>query len=120
MIEFMPESKANVVGVRASGPLTDADYKTKLIPKLDSLFKQYGKIKVLFFMDETFEGWNLDAAWDDASLGLQHRADFDKIAVVGGPAWVEWCVKLAGFLLKGEVQTFRRDQLKDAWRWIGV
>lgn len=118
MIEFMPESIGSAIGIRAGGKLTDADYKRDLIPRLDTLFNKHGKLRVLFFMDETFNGWDLEAAWDDASLGLRHRADFEKIAVVGGPAWVEWCIKFAGFLMKGEIRTFGRDQLTAAWEWI--
>jgi len=118
MIEFMPDSSGNIVGIHAGGRLSDADYKHVLLPRLEALFAQHGKLRVLFLMDETFEGWNLEAAWDDASIGLQHRSDFEKIAVVGGPAWMEWCVKLAGFLMKGEVRTFPREQLSAAWDWV--
>lgn len=118
VIEIMPESSGNVLGVRASGKLTDAEYKQLLIPKLEALFEQYGKLNVLFYMDEAFEGWNLEAAWDDASYGLKHRADFDKLAVVGGPAWVEWCIKLSGFLMKGEIKIFPVKRLEQAWKWI--
>lgn len=118
MIEFMTESSGNVLGVKANGRLTDADYKNILIPKLESLFQQHGKLKVLFLMDEGFEGWDLEAAWDDTSYGLKHRADFDRLAVVGGPAWVEWCVKLGGFLMKGDIRVFPAKNLADAWQWV--
>jgi len=118
MIEFMSESDRNIVGIRASGRLTDADYKRDLTPRLESLFNQFGQLSILLFLEDSFEGWDLQAAWDDASLGIRHRADFDKIAVVGAPAWVEWCIRLAGFLMKGEIRTFRSDQLIAAWKWI--
>ena len=118
MIEIMPQSDGNIVGVKASGKLTDTEYKQVLIPKLEALFDQYGELAVLFYMDETFVGWDLEAAWDDASYGLKHRADFSKLAIVGGPAWVEWCVKLSGFLMKGEIRIFAADQLDRAWAWI--
>lgn len=118
MIEFMAESSGRVLGVKASGKLTDEDYTRVLIPRLESLFKEHGKLNVLFYMDETFEGWDLEAAWDDASYGLKHRADFDRLAVVGGPAWVEWCIKLCGFLMKGETKVFPADQLDSAWAWV--
>ena len=118
MIEFMPESSGNVVGVKTIGTLTDTDYKDTLIPKLESLFQQYGKLNVLIYMGKDFEGWDLKAAWDDASFGLKHRADFEKLAVVGGPGWVEWCIKLSGFLMKGEIKTFSLDSLDEAWGWI--
>jgi len=118
MIEFMAESTGNVLGIKATGRLTDADYKQTLIPKLESLFAKEGKLNVLFFMDEGFKGWDLEAAWDDASYGLRHGADFEKLAVVGGPAWVDWCIKLSGFLMKGEIRLFPREELDEAWAWI--
>jgi hypothetical protein len=118
MIEFMPESSGEVLGVTAHGKLTDADYKQTLIPRFDSLLQQHGNLKVLFYMADDFEGWDLEAAWDDASYGLKHRADFERMAVVGGPDWVDWCIKWAGFLMKGEIKVFPADQLDQAWTWV--
>ena len=118
MIEIMAESSGSVLGLRASGKLTHDDYQRVLIPHLDSLFRQHGKLNLLFLMDEDFAGWELDAAWDDARYGLRHNADFGKLAVVGGPAWVERCIRLAGFLMKGEIRTFSSRQVAQAWDWI--
>ncbi len=118
MFEFLPESAGNVVGIRVSGKLTDADYKQVLIPRLQALFSQHGKLKLLFHMASSFEGWDLSAAWADASYGLEHRADFDKLAVVGGPTWVELCIKLSGFLMKGEIKLFPAEELESAWAWL--
>lgn len=118
MIEFMSESAGNTIGIRASGKLTKADYETTLIPQLTELFKAHGKLNIVFYMDDAFEGWDLEAAWDDASYGLMHHADFARLAVVGGPVWVDWCIKLSGFLMKGEIKVFPSDQLDQAWQWL--
>lgn len=118
MIEFMPESKANLVGIRAGGTLTDADYKAVLIPRLEALFEAHGVLDLLILFDESFKGWNLEAAWDDVSLGLRHRADFRKMALVGGPRWVELTMKLSAFLMTGEVRMFPADRLDEAWKWV--
>jgi len=118
MFTIMPESEGAVVGVRATGKLTDADYKETLIPQLEKLFAEHGALNVLFYMDDGFDGWELTAAWDDAVFGLGHRADFGKLAVVGGPAWVEWCIKACGFLMKGEIRVFPAAELDAAWRWV--
>ena len=118
MIEFLSSGTDNIVGIQVSGKLTDKDYKETLIPKLEALFKQHAKLKVLLYMDEGFEGWDLDAAWDDAALGLSHRNDFEKMALVGAPRWVEWGFKLSGFLMAGDLRIFEGDQLDDAWAWV--
>lgn len=118
MIEFMDENTGKYMGVRISGLLTDKDYKDVLIPRLEKAFQEEGKLDFLVYMDEGFEGWDAHAAWDDMTFGLEHAADFDKLAIVGGPKWVEWCVKACGFLFKGEVKTYPVDKLEDAWKWI--
>lgn len=118
MIEILPKSAGNILGLRASGTLSDVDYRETLIPLLESLFAKHGKVNILFFMDEAFHGWDLKAAWDDAAYGLKHRADFGKLALVGGPDWVHWCVRLSGFLIKGEIRIFPVDELDQAWTWV--
>lgn len=118
MFTFMPESEGAVVGIHATGKLRDSDYKQTLIPGLEKLFDEHGTLNVLFYMDNSFEGWELSAAWDDAAFGLGHRADFRKLAVVGGPEWIEWCIKACGFLMKGEIRVFPANQLDAAWSWV--
>lgn len=118
MIEVLPESHGNVLGIRGLGKLTDSDYKEVLIPRLQAVIDEHGKARCLFTMGEDFHGWDLEAAWDDAKFGLQHRNDFEKVAVVGGPKWVEWGAKLGGLVISGEVKTFSQDQLEEAWKWI--
>jgi hypothetical protein len=119
MIEFMHEGNGNVVGIRASRRLTDADYRHVLIPRLQSRFEQFGTLRVLFLMDETFTGWDPRATWHDTVLNLRHRADLERIVIVGGPRCEQWCAKLTGRVMKGELRTFRRGQLSEAWAWIG-
>ncbi|MFZ2101096.1 MAG: STAS/SEC14 domain-containing protein [Oricola sp.] len=118
MIEFMDESTGKFVGIRASGKLTDADYKNILIPRVETLLGEHGKLDILFLFDEDFQGWDLHAAWDDMSFGMSHSAGFEKLAVVGGPAWVSRGIKALAFLLKGEVRTYPADKLEAAWEWI--
>lgn len=47
MIEFMKESSGNIVGIRATGKLTDADYDKVLVPHLEYLFERFGKLRAL-------------------------------------------------------------------------
>jgi len=116
MLEIMPRSAGRLVGVHATGRLARPDYDA-LLPKLEALFAEHGTLDMVFYMDDKFEGWDLAAAWDDAALGLHHRSDFGRLAVVGGPEWVNWCIRLSGFLMKGEIRIFPGDQLEEAWTW---
>jgi hypothetical protein len=117
MIKVMPEVDG-VVEIHAGGKLTHADYKDVLIPRLEALTPGGRKLRVLMLMDQTFTGWDLDSAWDNSVMDFRHRKDFDKIAVVGAPRWEDWCIKLAGLLMKGELRAFPREQLAQAKEWL--
>jgi hypothetical protein len=59
MIEIMPESHDNILGARATGKLTDDDYKNVLIPRMEELAEEHGNARFLFFLDSGFEGLSL-------------------------------------------------------------
>ena len=118
MIEILPESSGKLLGVRATDRLTDKDYLEVLIPGLEAVIKKYGKIRLLCFMDEGFDGFTPAAFWDDAKFFLPHKDDFEKMAIVGGRKWIDVMVKLFAHLMKGEVKTYSSEQLQEAWEWI--
>ena len=118
MIEILPESEGRILAIRASEKLTDEDYKEVFIPRMDQLITEFGRIRVLITMAENFKGWEATAMWDDASFGMKHKEQFEKIAVVGAPKWVEWGIKLGGHLMPGAVKTFPASQLQAARDWL--
>jgi hypothetical protein len=120
MVQIMPESAGKIIGLRATGKLTDQDYQEILILSLEALINQHGNIRLLCFMDEEFAGLAAGALWDDAKFFLPHKDDFEKMAIVGGPKWIELSMKLFAPLMKGDVKTFASDQLTQAWEWIRV
>ena len=85
MIEVMPESEGSVLGVQATGLLTASDYRDVLIPCLERRIAAHGKLSMLFYMDEGFDGWDAAAAWANTGLDFKHADAFDKIAMIGAP-----------------------------------
>lgn len=117
MMTIMPESKENLLVVRATEKLTSKDYEEVFIPELTKLIDQFGKIRSVIYLDPDFDGWELGAMWDDAKFGLKHRKDFEKIAVVGASKWIEWGIRLGNHLMEGQMKTFDKDQLDEALAW---
>lgn len=118
MLDVLPESESNLLILHATGKLTDDDYQEVLIPRLEAIIEAHGKARVLIEMSEDFEGWELGAAWEDAKLGVRHRKDFEKMAVVGAPEWVDWGAKIGAQLMSGELRTYDEDDFDDALDWI--
>lgn len=118
MIEFLSRSHDNILGIKASGKVTKADYETVLIPKLDHLLADNEKGKFLYYLPEEFESFELGAIWDDAKYASGHSDRFSKIALVGGPKWIAPTSKITSFFVKAKVKTFEVDKLDEAWSWI--
>ena len=116
MINVSPESEGKILIISAVGKLTDEDYKEVLIPRLESIINEHGKARLLLDMGDEFHGWEAAALWDDAHFGLTHRDDFEKMAVIGGPKWVDWGLKIAALAIKGELQSFSSSERGDAMR----
>jgi hypothetical protein len=120
MITVMEQSTPRMLAVRASGKLTDDDYRDVWIPALEKVIGENGKADALLYMDEGFEGWELKAMWDDARFGMAHRKDFRRLAVVGGPDWVRWGVKLGELLMDCEVKLYPPEKLDQALEWVSA
>ena len=118
MIEILQETRGNILAIKATEKLTVDDYEKVFIPKLDEILGEHEKIRILMYLDENFHGWEMGAAWDDAKFGTKHWKDCEKIAVVGGPKWVEWSTRIFALLMKGDTKTFDAYKLQDAIKWI--
>lgn len=118
MVEISPHSQGNVLILKATEKLTDADYRNVLIPNLETIIRKYGKARFLLDLDDDFRGWEPAAMWDDARFGVAHRNDFEKLGVVGGPRWIEWGLRLATVFVSGEVKCFSPGERGQALNWI--
>ncbi|MBT3878507.1 MAG: STAS/SEC14 domain-containing protein [Candidatus Scalindua sp.] len=118
MIEIMPETEGSTLAIKATDKLTTRDYEEVLIPKLDQLIRVFGKIKIVIYLADSFTGWKIGAAWDDAKFGLQHRNEFEKIALVGGPKWVEWSAKIGSHFISGQAKTYDTSEIQAAISWV--
>lgn len=117
MIDVHPESHRETLVIHATGILSAADYETRFQPVVEELIAQHGKINLVIYLDEMFEGWDLGAMWDDAKFGLKHRHDFNRVAVVGAQAWFKWAYEVGSKFLDGKFHTFDQDDLIGAVAW---
>lgn len=118
MIKILPESQGKILIVEASEKLTGDDYEKIFIPRLETLIKTYGKIRLLFYFTKDFRGWDKNALWDDAKFGFKHLKDFEKIAISGGPKWVSWGTNIFAHIVKCPFKTFEESEYSLAVYWI--
>lgn len=117
MLEFLPENGGNILGFRVQGTITLEDFRQTLAPCLAAVIQDWGKARMLLYLDEDFEGFDLEALKGEA-FGSKHRDNLEKVAVVGGSFMINLQIRLGAALMGGEVQTFAREELVEAWGWV--
>ncbi len=116
MLQIIGSEYENVVAVRATGLLTDQDYKL-FVPELEKIIREKGPVSVLIEF-ENFRGWEPKAMWADFRTGLEHGDDFEKIAIVGEKAWHHLFAVIAKPFTSAEVRYFDHNEIQRAWDWI--
>jgi hypothetical protein len=123
-VEVMSESTGKLLAIRATGRLTDGDYKDVLLPRMNETLEAHGSMRLLLYMDEAFEGFEPGAMWEDTKFGFSHlgtaaRGKFEKVAVVGGSQWYRRFAEIFGHLMPGEVESFEGADIEGARQRLG-
>lgn len=119
MIELLTGPPDNVVGARAVGEVEDDDYDDVLVPAIDEALGRHDRIRLRYVLGDEFEGYEADAVWSDAELGVRHLTSFERIAVVTDTTWARRSVKLLGWMIPGSARTFGLAELDEARVWVG-
>lgn len=117
--EKSSRSKGRVLGLKVVGKITQEDYTNLVIPEVDRIVAEHGRVRVLF-ETEDFCGAELKAMWLDSKLGVQHGKSFERIAWVGSQRWEEWLTTAFKPIFSAftEFRYFDHSQLEQAWEWV--
>jgi len=115
-IKLIEKNDGNVLEAKVSCKLTHEDYE-HFVPKCEEMFKQHGKIRVLFEMMD-FHGWETAALWDDIKFDVKHFSDVERIAMVGEKKWEKGMTVFCGPFTKAKVRYFDRAKVGEARAWI--
>jgi hypothetical protein len=116
MIEMLSAPSDNVLAVKISGKLHDADYKT-FVPAVDAAIANDGKVRILVQFHD-FHGWDAKALWDDIKFATTHCTKIEKIAMVGEKTWEKWMAKVCKPFTMAKVKYFDASQMDDARAWL--
>ncbi len=114
-IELTQSEEEVYVEFTLLGKLTHEDYET-FVPFIESAVKALPPKSLNILIDMTrFEGWTLEAAWDDFRFGLEIREDIKKMAVVGNRKWEEVFTKITSWMIPGKARFFHDKEEALAW-----
>lgn len=118
MLEIIDGLPDGVLGVRAKGRISAADYKQVLIPAVETALKRDDKIRFYYELGTEFEGIDAGAVLEDLKVGLARLPHWERLAVVTDVGWLSQAVSAFAFLIHGQVKVFPVAEANEAKVWI--
>ena len=119
MLQLLPETKDNIVAIKATGVLTVVD-EDGIAPRLEYIFEALSeKEKVRAFVDYAeLEGFEPGAKTAGLSFELRHRGLVERIALVCGTNLRDEVARTADIFKTAQVRRFDPASRDSAWNWL--
>ena len=111
VIDGLPD---NVVGINATGRVTNEECDNILKPAMEHSLKRHRKIRLYYEVGSRFPG----AGWDDLDVAIDHLPQWERIAIVTDTGWVRQTVHALRFLIASEVRVFTTLETAEGRAWI--
>lgn len=116
MIELLPETKGNLIAVKMSGTVTEADMDT-YFGRVEEIFMQE-RIEHLLLDWSELDGWAPGARTVGTWFGMHHRALMGRVAVLADDVWADETLRIADIFQAATVRRFTPAERQRAIAWI--
>jgi SpoIIAA-like len=120
MIKILEGFPAATVAVACEGHVTREDYEKVLIPGVNEALAGHDKVRIYYEIGPSFSGFDVGAVWEDAKVGLEHLARYERMALVTDVPWIRLAVGAFRFLMPGRLRVFGTSQANEARTWIAA
>ena len=117
MIRQLDGMPPGTIGFEAVGEVTAKDYEDNLAPVVRAA-QEAGGIRLLYLLDDRFEGYSGGAFVQDSKLWLGHLGSWERVACVTSAEWIVKGIDAFSWLMPGEVRSFPPEQLEAAKAWV--
>lgn len=118
MFKITESNDSKIIKIEVSGKITGDDYHKTLRPYLDVVKDCDEKMRLLCITSDDFEGYSVDAVWEDAKLSIHHFNSFEKIAIVSDISWVVNSCKFFSPVVPCAVKVFPSKDIDKAKAWL--
>ena len=118
MIEVMPGMPPHVAAFIANGKITREDYELIIYPKVDKIYKEFGKINYLLLLNTPLNNYSNGAWIKDVLLGFIYITEWRKIAIVTERKSIRSFTNFFGAFIPGKSKGFLLKDLELAEKWV--
>jgi hypothetical protein len=112
------DAPQNVVAFRATGEVTQDDYKNVIVPAIENLVKRIDEINFLFLIDTDLENFTAAAWMQDAWVGLKNLGKWNRSAIVTDSERAISFTNGFSYMVPGEFKGFKKEAFDEAMNWV--
>lgn len=120
MMERIPDLPNNVLGFRASGAVSGGDYKTVVVPAIETASKASETLRLLYVIPNDCTGFSAEAMWEDTKVVVGHVKQLEKVALVSDQELLRDSIRLLEQLMPGELKAFPQEEEAAAGAWVAT
>jgi len=117
MIHEMENLPSNMVGFKATGEITEADFSETVMPKVKALIEKTDKLNYMLVLDTSITNFTMGAWFKDAVMGIKHLTKWNRAAIVTDVKGIRTFTDIFSVLMPGEFKGFEHSELQKAIDW---
>lgn len=106
-----------MVGFRATGEVTEADFSETVMPRVKELIEQTDKLNYMLVLDTSVKNFTMGAWFKDAIMGIRHLTKWNRAAIVTDVKGIRTFTDVFSVLMPGEFKGFEQSELGEAIDW---
>lgn len=118
MITKITDLPENMVGFRATGEVTQADFDDVVIPEVKKTVAVNGVLNYLLLLDTSVKNFTFGAWFKDAVMGIQHLSKWNRAAIITDSAGIQNFTKVFSALMPGTFRAFEHAEMDQAVDWV--
>jgi hypothetical protein len=115
MLESLRGLPERIEGVRADGKVTKRDFDDVMLPLLEAARGDHRRIRLLYEIAPSFDGFTAGAVWEDARIGLQYLRLLERCAIVSESTATRDRAHAIGAMLPCPIHVFADRLAALAW-----
>lgn len=118
MIHQLQNLPTNIVGFKATGEITEADFTNTVMPNVQALIDKTDQLNYLLVLDTSLKNFTIGAWMKDAIMGIKHLTKWNRAAIVSDEATIRNFTNFFSYLMPGEFKGFEHSELQQAIDWV--
>lgn len=108
----------NVAVFKATGEITQDDYKIVLKPAVEKLIARIDEINFLFLIDTEIKNFAAAAWLEDVMLGRKNLGKWNRTAIVTDSQNAIYFTNGFSYIIPGEFRGYKKTAFSEAMNWV--